>query len=203
MVSSRLLEKRHLETDSESSSGCLEVHSHCGLCHLQIGQAAKILENSIGTMGSVTASSPLTVEANSSGKVWEVEGAVAAQRVDTGFLRMGDHPALVIDSLVRELSEWTARNTPTLLVAKPPCLCPFKTHTLIVPQSPRWKDALNTVQPLRAAGRVPQIHQLLAREQLWPLTRSFSISLVSGSTSMISWSRAETWGQRGEKSYDR
>jgi len=33
---------------------------------------------------------------------------------------------------------------------------------------------------------------------LGTLTRSFSISLVSGSTSMISWSRAETWGQKGD-----
>lgn len=78
------------------------------------------------TMASVTASCPLTVEASSSGEAWE--GAVAAQRVDQGLLRRGGHPAAEIDSLERESSEWRARNTPTLLVAEPPCLSPSKSH---------------------------------------------------------------------------
>lgn len=134
MVSSRLLEKRHTGIDSERSSGRLEVHSHCRLCHLQVGQAAKILENSTGTMGSVTASCPLTVEASSSGK-WE--GAVAAQRADPSLLRRGGHPAPEIDSLQRESSEWRARNTPTLLVAKPYASALSKAiHELILPQDP-------------------------------------------------------------------
>lgn len=53
---------------------------------------------------------------------------MAAQRVDVGLLRRGGHPAPEVDSLVRESSEWKARSTPTLLVAKPPCLCPPKSH---------------------------------------------------------------------------
>lgn len=85
MVSSRLLEKRHTGTDSERSSGRLEVHSHRGLCHLQVGQAAKILENSMGTVWSVTASCPLTVGSSSSGKTWK--DAVAAPRADTNLQR--------------------------------------------------------------------------------------------------------------------
>lgn len=70
------------------------------------------------------------------------------------------------------------------------------------------KPSADTIKPLRATGALlGTCHQpsrvTQAGGQLGPLTRSFSISLVSGSTSMISWSRAETWGRRRERQFDK
>lgn len=70
---------------------------------------------------------------------------MAAQRVDAGLLRRGGHPAPEVDSLVRESSEWKARSTPTLLVAKPPCLCP--------PHHPATQGSRSCARDIPAAGQ--------------------------------------------------
>lgn len=53
-------------TASESSSGCFEVHPHRGLCDLQVGQAAKVLEKRPGSVTALPALTLLREEANPS-----------------------------------------------------------------------------------------------------------------------------------------